>query len=394
LGIVSASPPASDAPENTPKCVLGEINYFFLAYCLREPARRAKIRYENGHARGCAQATPPKKSAMHDSLEPTLDVRLLRVLHMLLSSGSVSRTAALLGHSQPSVSANLKRLRNIFDDLLLVRSGGHMVITERGASLLPVVGRILEDIGSLVDPVSQFEPARSRRQLRIVAASCFAPFFLPRLSELILRKAPGIKIDYCSLCAEAELMHDLETGEIDLVIGNFPALPERLRFAPLLTTDIVCLVRVGHPLAGRATLDMKTYLTQDHISPTPWSVAAWSPIDGKLRELHLQRRLAVSVPEYTIAPSVLARTDLVFTTGRPFAEHLASSMPLSLMKAPPELGCMQFHMLWHERSHVSLCSQWLRGLVRTVAEEIKGFKTPGRERHRSRTPVLAPAQGR
>jgi hypothetical protein len=50
----------------------------------------------------------------------------------------------------------------------------------------------------------------------------------------------------------------------------------------------------------------------------------------------------VSVPEYTVAPSLLARTNLVFTTGRPFADHLASSMPLVLLRAPPELGRMKF----------------------------------------------------
>ena len=172
---------------------------------------------------------------------------------------------------------------------------------------------------------------------------------------------------------ESELMHGLEGGEIDLVIGNWPALPERLRFAPLLTAEIVCMVRIGHPLAQARALDLKTYLTLDHISPTPWSVAAWSPIDGRLRELHLQRRIAVSVPEYTIAPSMLARTDLVFTTGRPFAEHLASSMPLILLAAPPELGRMRFHMLWHERSHNSRQGEWLRDIARSVAREIVRF---------------------
>jgi DNA-binding transcriptional LysR family regulator len=84
---------------------------------------------------------------------------------------------------------------------------------------------------------------------------------------------------------ENELMHGLEGG--DLVIGNWPTLPERLRFAPLLTTDIVCMVRVGHPLAQSWGLDLKSYLTLDHISPIPWSIATWSPIDGRLRELHL-----------------------------------------------------------------------------------------------------------
>jgi DNA-binding transcriptional LysR family regulator len=78
---------------------------------------------------------------MNRSLEENLDLRLLRILHMPLTSCSVSRTAQLLALSQPSVSMSLKRLRDIFGDPLLVRSGAHMVMTERSAALLPAITR-------------------------------------------------------------------------------------------------------------------------------------------------------------------------------------------------------------------------------------------------------------
>ena len=296
-----------------------------------------------------------------------LDLKLLKTLHLLLSLRSVSRTAEVLGQSQPGVSASLRRLRDIFSDPLLVRSGPHMVPTERGSELLPVLGQTLEAIEALTEPVEAFDPAASRRHLRIVAANCFSPFFLPRLSELVGERAPGITLEYCAMRSEAELTSQLEDGEIDVVIGNWPAPQETLRYAPLMTTDIVCMVRPSHPLAHRASLDMATYLSLAHLSPSPIAHAAFSPIDGRLRELHLKRRIAVTVPEYTIAPSILSRTDLVFTTGRPFAEHLASSMNFRLIKAPEELGRMAFYILWHERSHMSACGRWLRDLVREVA---------------------------
>lgn len=313
---------------------------------------------------------------MHDHPEQGLDIRLLRVLHLLLTSSSVSRTADLLGQSQPAISAQLRRLRDIIGDPLLVRSGTHMVPTERGVALLSVVRKVLDHLDTITDSGDGFQPKTSRRHLRIMAANCFGPFFLPRISALIRTQAPGTTIDYCSMHADTEMMPGLEGGEIDLVIGNWPAPPEQLRFAPLLTTDIVCMVRQGHRLMDLRALDMQTYLTLDHLSPSPWAIAALSPIDGRLKELHLQRRIAVSVPEYTIAPSMLACTDLVFTTGRLFAEHIASALPLVIIDAPPELGRMNFYMLWHERSHASPCNKWLRDLVRGVAGEIGRFSDP------------------
>lgn len=324
---------------------------------------------------------------MNERLQEVLDLKLLKILHLLLTVKSVSRTADILGQSQPSVSASLRRLRGIIGDPLLVRSGPHMVATERGIELVPVVGGILDAIGSISEPTECFDPKVSRRHLRVVAANCFSPFFLPSLSQMICQDAPGITVEYCAMRSDAELMQGLEAGEIDVVIGNWPTPPENLRYAPLLTAEIVCMVRPNHPLAGEAALDMATYLSLDHLSPTPISHASFSPIDGRLRALHLKRRIAVSVPEYTVAPSILSRTDLVFTTGRPFAEHLASSMDFRLLKAPPELGRMTFYMLWHERSHVSPCGRWLRQLVREVAGEISGFEKRKVTRARDKAPA-------
>ncbi len=309
---------------------------------------------------------------MDDQFQSLLDLKLLKVLHLLLTLKSVSRTAEVLGQSQPAVSASLRRLRDIFSDPLLVRSGPHMVATERATELLPVIQGILDSIGSLTETPEHFDPETSRRHLRIVAANCFNPFFLPLLSQLIFERAPGLTIEYCAMRSDTELVQSLEDGEIDIVIGNWPAPPEKLRYLPLMTSEIVCMVRPSHPVANRTELDINTYLTLSHLSPTPLAHAAYSPIDGRLRELHLKRRIAVTVPEYTVAPSILSRTDPVFTTGRPFAEHLASSMNFKLIKAPPELGHMSFYLLWHERSHSSACSRWLRQLIREVAGRVGG----------------------
>lgn len=307
-------------------------------------------------------------------LHPLLDVKLLKVLHLLLTLKSVSRTAELLEQSQPSVSASLRRLRSIFSDPLLVRSGRNMVTTERGSELLPTLEVIMDALGKLTEPADAFEPRRSERHLRVITANCFNPFFLPLLSQLMCERAPGMTVEFCGMRPDAELRQALEDGDIDIVIGNWPTPPDNLRYAPLMTTDIVCMVRPDHPVANRSALDMETYLTLSHLSPTPLAHAPVSPIDGRLRELHLKRKIIVTVPEYTVAPSVLSRTDLVFTTGRPFAEHLASSMNFRLLKAPPELGRMAFYMLWHERLHASGCNQWLRNLIREVAARVDGVE--------------------
>ena len=68
-----------------------------------------------------------------------LDLNLLRALHALLEEGNVTRAAARLALLQPAVSGMLARLRRVFDDPLLVRSGQGLVLTPRAAALPPAV---------------------------------------------------------------------------------------------------------------------------------------------------------------------------------------------------------------------------------------------------------------
>lgn len=314
---------------------------------------------------------------MSERLVGDLDLGTLRVLHLLLSESSVSVAAVRLGRSQPAVSATLRRLRDLLGDPLLVRSGGHLVLTERAHELKPLVQRIIHDLDGLLQTGSGFSPATCCRPVRIFAANCFGAFFLPLIVERLRRAAPHMPLELTPPLADTALHRMLETGELDMVIGNWPSPPPDLRTSALLEDDIACVVGPHHPLASAQRIGLDDYLRYDHLSPTPASRAVLSPIDGRLAQLRLSRRIAVTVPEYSLAPNLLAHSDLVFTTGRTFAEHLASHMPLALLDAPPELGRMQLYLLWHERSHHSALGRWLRTQVREAAEEIRAIQRPG-----------------
>lgn len=302
--------------------------------------------------------------------EHGLDVRLMRIFLILLEECSVSRTAVRLGQSQPAVSLALKRLREILGDPLLVRSGAHLVPTERGADLGRRVAGILGEIDGLVLDSETFDPLTDGRGLRIQAANCLGTFFLPRIAAALRREAPAMHVDFSAVPDERDIFAKMEAGSIDLTIGNWPAPRENLRIAPLLDADMVLVMRRDHPLAGRRGLGLDEYLTLDHLSPTPTASAAISPVDGRLAQIDRKRRIAMTVPEFTLVPWVLAASaGLVFTSSRPFAEEMAANMPFALVDAPPELGLMKFYLLWHERAHHSPCNRWLRALVRRVSQE-------------------------
>ena len=102
---------------------------------------------------------------MSEHREHGLDVRLMRILLLLLTECSVSRTAVVLGQSQPAVSLALKRLRDILGDPLLVRSGARLVPTDRGLEVAERVRKVLAEIDGLVEPEAAFVPVEAHQRV-------------------------------------------------------------------------------------------------------------------------------------------------------------------------------------------------------------------------------------
>jgi LysR family nod box-dependent transcriptional activator len=79
-----------------------------------------------------------------------LDLNQLVVLDALLREHSVSKAARRLNLSQPAVSSALGRLREYFNDEILIVQGKNMVPTPHAQNLAPLVAQILADIEALI----------------------------------------------------------------------------------------------------------------------------------------------------------------------------------------------------------------------------------------------------
>lgn len=96
-----------------------------------------------------------------------LDLNLLVALDVLLVERNVSRSADRLHVTQSAVSNALARLRDYFDDEILVPVGRRMELTPRAELLKEAVRDILVRIESSVTAKPLFEPRTSDRRFRI-----------------------------------------------------------------------------------------------------------------------------------------------------------------------------------------------------------------------------------
>jgi len=298
------------------------------------------------------------------------DTYLLRVFSILMNERSVSRAATRLNQSQPAVSTALKRLREIFDDPLLIKDKQRMVPTERALQLEASVRVVLGEIDALLSPGDLFDPATTRQTFRIGTPDYLAPPLMAAVVQYLRTTAPGARMLLQPLGPDYDYDGALADGEIDVVIGNWPQPPEQLHLSILLEDELVCLMSKRHPLAGKP-LTVDAYLAARHVVPLSYSVAQRGVVDTRLANLRVERDARVVVQSFNLAPYMLVDTDLVFTTSRHFAQFYVDQLPLVIAASPIDFPRMRFYQLWHERTHHSPAHRWLRTQVSAAGQSLR-----------------------
>jgi DNA-binding transcriptional LysR family regulator len=306
----------------------------------------------------------------NNALLDKIDLHLIKVLHTVLTERSVSRAATRLGMYQPAVSAALKRLRDLAGDPLLVRSGAGMVPTDAGLRMIEPSAHIIRAAEVMFSDARGFEAQTAQASFRIAASDYLDPMFLPQLVSRIKRQAPLSRIDIQPLSGAADYRQRLAQGDCDIVIGNWPKPPDDLHMGKLFSDVVVCLVSDQHP-ALRRKWTAATWLSSEHIAPTPTHPGAKGVIDDHLAALGMERNITARCPHFGLIPSMVASSLLVLTTGRQYCERYTTSLPVKILPCPIEFPPMMYYQLWHERSHSSAQARWLREQVKSVAASLK-----------------------
>ena len=284
-----------------------------------------------------------------------LDLNLLVTLDVLLSEHNVTRAAERLNFSQPAVSVHLAKLRELFDDPLLLPGPRGMRPTARAEELREPLRQALKALESAVSPASPFDPAGARHTWRIAATDYGeSAILLPALVGLRIA-APGTRLAVVEM-VPSRIARQAEQGEIDLAFHTSEGSPPGLRRRTLFTERYVLAARAGHPrLKRRPTLAQFCKLDQVIVSPDGGGFRGIT--DEALAERGLERRVVLSVPHFLFLRAVLESTDLVAMLPERLVRDNGN---LRVVDAPIEVPGYEMAMLWHERSHRDPAHQWLR----------------------------------
>ena len=294
------------------------------------------------------------------------DLNLLISLDALLHEKNISRAAEKLHVSQPAMSAALHKLREYFNDTLLVRVGRNLELTPRGQSLVEPVREALLRIQATLGTHPQFDPATARREFTIIISEEALPDLLPALLKRVTVEAPGISCRV-QLISESILTR-LEYGEADLCVCldslrlyAARAWPDSLHMVRLRPVRWVCAVDAHHPTVGNA-LPAEQFFALPHAcaAPSGYSVSS-EELVRRLFDVDLTVHLAV--PSLLHLPLVLAGTPYVATMPERVLRLAPAVSQLKSFPTPFRTSTQHELLLWHKRHEPDPAHAWLRELI-------------------------------
>jgi DNA-binding transcriptional LysR family regulator len=289
-------------------------------------------------------------------------MNLLVALDALLAEGGVTRAAERLGTSPAAMSRTLGRLRRVLGDPVLVRAGQSMVPTPRALAMRAEVGSVVQECRRLLVAGEAVDPGTLNRAFTVQTSDLLLAELAAALLASTAAHAPGVTLRFRPESLEA--VPALREGLVDLEIGVLDHVDPETRTEALVTTRMRAAVRADHPLTS-APLDPAGFAAAEHISVSRRGRQR-GPVDDRLAELGLHRRVPVVLPSHAAALALAARTDLVcLCIGDPPPE-----LGLRAMEVPLELPPLVIGLAWHPRHDADQGHRWLREQVRVAVPSL------------------------
>jgi len=313
-----------------------------------------------------------------------MDLNLLKVFDAVYDERNLVLAGKRLNLTQSAVSHALGRLRELVGDELFMRTGKGMVPTGRAAAMAPALRDALRRIETTLG-VEPFAPAESTRRFVIAANDHLTSVIIAPLSRELQQIAPRVEL-VIRPSTRLDLAEQIDLGRIDLAIGIFAQVPDRLNSRTLMSQGEAILMRRGHPASRRKlTLrDMAKYplVTVSVGGQEEGAVGGFILERGLARQSEMFDRQAleealraedeapharITVPHSLAIPELLRDTDMLSIVPASLAVALVKDRDLLRRQPPYQAGTSTIRAVWHRRDEHDAAHVWLLDMVAKTA---------------------------
>ncbi|NUW67633.1 LysR family transcriptional regulator [Vibrio coralliilyticus] len=295
-----------------------------------------------------------------------ISLKHLTVLHVLLSTHSVSGTAEVLCVTPSSVSKTLSQLREQLKDELFYREGTSLVPTPFALSVAKDVHKILACMNGILHQ-GEFEPENFSGTVSLSMRESTFELFSGRITKI----GSQLTSANIQIFAKEQLSFDaLLRGQVDFMIlphdiSQPPTRSRDLVWEQIQEDEMVCLMSPTHPLANQS-MNIEQYLTYQHIGILDKDLSA-PYFEQKLTQQYTSRNIAISVADFGSAAVVCHQTELLLTCSKMWAEKSLQAETLIQKPLPFSYGKVAYSLVWNQASLNDPALKWLHSqLIKPV----------------------------
>lgn len=309
---------------------------------------------------------------MNTSEIAKLDIKLLIAFVTILEKGSVSKAAEELNMTQPALSKNLQRLREIFHDQLFIRQAYGLMPTARANELAELIYPIIRSLQELILP-SQLDLSKLDRRFRLMIDEGDLEIFIEPLLAYLQQEAPEVQMSINAW--NDSYLEPIIDGKVDLGIMHIKHTPSSVRSKLVGYMETCIIISDGHPLykVDQPTFDdlIQHRVVTHHMKP--YKGHSYESIEPKLRQQGYNVKTHLETDSLMAALRAV-KQGMALVTTRSVGELCLNLMnsnkhfhPIRLLPIPEKIldldefkGRHPIHIFWHEHFHNDLAHRWLR----------------------------------
>jgi len=261
-----------------------------------------------------------------------MNLRDLRYLVALADERHFGRAAERCFVSQPTLSAQIRKLEEYLGVPLVERQPRRVKLTEAGEKIVERARRALQEADAIVE-VAKTDRDPLAGHLKVALIPTVGPYLLPQVAGPLRRALPRLKLMLYEY-QTAPLLEKLRAGEIDLGIIALPMPTEGLESTNLYDEPFTLAVPASHPLAGRDKVkleDLKDetlllledgHCLRDHALSVCSRVRVNEEQDYRATSLETLRQMVAAGHGITLLPELAAEAPVGTARGlriKPFA---------------------------------------------------------------------------
>jgi len=190
-----------------------------------------------------------------------MNLRDLEYIVALDKTRHFGRASALCNVSQPTLSAQIKKLEEYLGVTIFERDNKHVMITAQGRNIVEKAREIVNAADSLKDMARNMQ-APEQRPLTLGAFPTLAPFLFPLAVPSLRRNFPKMQIFLTEEKTE-NLIRQLKAGSIDTALLALPVDEDGLAHTALFTEPFYAALPAGHPLTKLDSIPLQELAHED-----------------------------------------------------------------------------------------------------------------------------------